>query len=159
MRLTPQAARDRLPELIAIARKAGAAIMDVYASDDFEVEHKTDDSPLTRADKAAHAIIDGGLRELLPDLPVLSEEGKLADYDTRKNWDTFFLVDPLDGTKEFIKRRDEFTVNIAIIQSRKPLAGVVYAPAIGRMYCGVVGIGATLTVLMARTPVLFRRAT
>ena len=147
MRLTPMQALDLLDELINIAHTAGDAIMEVYASDNFDVSAKDDESPLTRADLAANSIITDRLANLAPDIPLLSEEGEHADYETRKNWEAFFLVDPLDGTKEFVKRRDEFTVNIAIIQDRKPLAGVVYAPALERLYTGVVGIGATLTVL------------
>ena len=123
-----------LKKLQEIAYQAGKAIMEIYDSDDFNVELKGDGSPLTRADKAAHLVIAEGLEKHFAEIPVLSEEGKNILYDTRKNWRTFFLVDPLDGTKEFIKRNGEFTVNIALIEDGNPIAGVVYAPVLGTMY-------------------------
>ncbi len=123
-----------LKKLQEIARRAGQAIMEIYNSEDFNVEVKGDGSPLTRADKAAHLVIAEGLEEHFPEIPVLSEEGKNIPYETRKNWRTFFLVDPLDGTKEFIKRNGEFTVNIALIEEGNPIAGVVYAPVLDTMY-------------------------
>ena len=123
-----------LNKLQEIARKAGEAIMEIYDSDDFNVELKGDGSPLTRADKAAHLVIAEGLEKHFPEIPVLSEEGKDIPYHTRKNWQTFFLVDPLDGTKEFIKRNGEFTVNIALIEDGNPITGVVYAPVLDNMY-------------------------
>jgi len=123
-----------LKKLQEIAHKAGQAIMEIYNSEDFSVEVKGDGSPLTRADKAAHLVIAEGLEKHFPEIPVLSEEGKNIPYDTRKNWKSFFLVDPLDGTKEFIKRNGEFTVNIALIEDGNPIAGVVYAPVLGTMY-------------------------
>lgn len=110
-----------------IAKKAGDAIMAIYAGD-HRVEYKDDNSPLTAADKASHEVIVAGLAEHFPDIPILSEEGKGIPYATRKKWDRFWLVDPLDGTKEFIKRNGEFTVNIALIESQKPVCGVVYVP-------------------------------
>ena len=123
-----------LKKLQEIAYQAGQAIMEIYNSEDFNVEVKGDGSPLTRADKAAHLIIAEGLEKYFPEIPVLSEEGKDIPYDTRKNWKSFFLVDPLDGTKEFIKRNGEFTVNIALIKEGNPIAGVVYAPVLDTMY-------------------------
>ena len=114
------------------AIKAGAAILNVYHSDNFDVTMKGDQSPLTRADKAAHAIIAGDLKET--GLPVLSEEGSHIPYEERKAWDWFWLVDPLDGTKEFIHRTKEFTVNIALIERNKPVLGVVFAPALQTLY-------------------------
>lgn len=124
-----------------IARKAGAAIMAIYDSP-FAVEMKEDKSPLTAADKAAHEIIDAGLRALYPGIPVLSEEGRSIPYEERARWRRFWLVDPLDGTKEFIKRNGEFTVNIALIEDGAPVAGGVYVPAQDKLYCGVSGKGA-----------------
>ena len=122
--------------LIELAKKAvseaGKAILDIYHSDDFEVENKSDDSPLTRADKAAHRVIVSNLEK--SGLPILSEEGANIDYEVRKNWDRFWLVDPLDGTKEFIKKNGEFTVNIALIEKNKPIAGAVYAPVLDWLY-------------------------
>src|SRR6056300_331411 len=123
-----------LKKLQEIAYQAGQAIMEIYDSDDFNVELKGDGSPLTRADKAAHLVIAEGLEKHFPEIPILSEEGKDIPYDTRKNWKSFFLVDPLDGTKEFIKRNGEFTVNIALIKEGNPIAGVVYAPVLDTMY-------------------------
>ena len=116
------------------AIQAGEAIMDIYQSEDFNIEAKGDGSPLTLADKAANDIIIKNLNLHYPEIPVLSEEGRNIPYAERKNWNQFFIVDPLDGTKEFIKRNGEFTVNIALIQNGKPTAGVVYAPALGRLY-------------------------
>jgi 3'(2'), 5'-bisphosphate nucleotidase len=115
------------------AFRAGKAIMEVYAKP-FDFELKSDNSPLTIADKKAHAIIAEGLSET--GIPLLSEEGAHTDYNIRKNWKQFWLVDPLDGTKEFIKRNGDFTVNIALINDQQPIFGVVYAPVPGFMYWG-----------------------
>lgn len=117
---------------IKAARSAGMEIMKVYRSADFGVEYKGDDSPLTKADKAAHHAILGYLRET--NLPVLSEEGRDVPYEERKNWEYFWMVDPLDGTKEFIKKSGEFTVNIALIHKGRPVLGVLYAPVMDWMY-------------------------
>ena len=119
---------DKLYLLTALAAAidAGRAILDVYRSSDFKVEEKADKSPLTLADKRSHEIIVKHLGQL--DIPILSEEGKDIPYKKRKRWETYWLIDPLDGTKEFIKKNGEFTVNIAIIRNRKPAAGVIYVP-------------------------------
>jgi 3'(2'), 5'-bisphosphate nucleotidase len=130
-----------LPELLSIAAEAGRAILSVYDSD-FAVELKDDRSPLTAADRAAHTTILAGLKRLSPELPVLSEESPPEELAGRRSWQRFWLVDPLDGTREFIKRNGEFTVNIALIDSHRPVAGVVAAPALGRTYYGAVGHGA-----------------
>lgn len=116
------------------ALQAGKAILEVYASADFGVEMKSDQSPLTLADKAAHTIIASHLEET--GLPILSEEGSDIPYKDRKNWDYFWLIDPLDGTKEFIKRTGEFTVNIALMQAHIPVAGIIYAPCLDVLYYG-----------------------
>ena len=116
-------------EIIKISIEAGKKIMEIYESADFGVEMKSDNSPLTLADKAAHEVIVKGLKEKFPDVPILSEEGSEIPYSERKNWDKFWLVDPLDGTKEFIKKNGEFTVNIALIENNKSVLGVIYAPA------------------------------
>ncbi len=129
----------------AIAREAGAAIMEIYDRD-FEVELKDDQSPLTEADRASHDIIERGLSALLPRYPILSEESRADSLENRASWRTYWLVDPLDGTKEFIKRNGEFTVNIALIDEHLPVLGVVYAPAIDRLYSGLCGEGAWLSV-------------
>jgi len=112
--------------------------MEVY-SESITVEFKDDRSPLTAADRRAHAIIFKRLTETK--LPILSEEGKSIPFEERKNWSRFWLVDPLDGTKEFIKRNGEFTVNIALIDANKPVAGVIYVPATGNLYYGSVDNG------------------
>lgn len=121
------------------AYRAGEAIMAVYARD-FEVDFKADASPLTAADRAAHEIICAALQAT--GWPVLSEESEQADYATRKTWTRYWLVDPLDGTKEFVKRNGDFTVNIALIESGCPVLGVVYLPAHDTCYFGVQGVGA-----------------
>ena len=120
-----------IDEVLKTAWEAGRAIMDIYEKD-FEVEFKKDESPLTVADKTAHEIIQKNLEKY--NLPILSEEGKNIPYEERKNWNLFWMVDPLDGTKEFIKKNGEFTVNIALIDKNKPVFGVVYAPAINEIY-------------------------
>ena len=126
-----------------LARRAGAAILEIYAGS-FAVEQKADDSPLTAADMASHRIIVAGLQELTPDIPVLSEESKHIDWQTRRAWDRYWLVDPLDGTREFVKRNGEFTVNIALIENHAPVLGVVLLPVTGGLYFGVAGDGAFL---------------
>ncbi len=118
---------------------AGGAILDVYHSD-FEVEHKADDSPLTLADRRAHEIIVSGLEGF--GLPVLSEEGRDIPYSERREWATFWLVDPLDGTKEFVKRNGEFTVNIALVRERRPVLGVIYVPVQDKLFWGTAESGA-----------------
>lgn len=124
-----------------LAIKAGSAIMEVYQSDDFGVDHKADDSPLTKADLAAHNVIVHGLKELSPEIPVLSEESADIDFEERKSWDKYWLVDPLDGTKEFIKRNGEFTVNIALIDQGKSILSVVYVPVSEVSYFAAAGVG------------------
>ena len=123
--------------------QAGAAIMAIYTRD-FHVETKADASPLTEADLAAHTLICDGLRRLSND-PVLSEESQGIAYEDRQSWTQFWLVDPLDGTKEFIKRNGEFTVNIALISAGSPVAGFVFAPVLKKLYCGLRGVGAFVT--------------
>ncbi|GGE54791.1 3'(2'),5'-bisphosphate nucleotidase CysQ [Pullulanibacillus camelliae] len=117
------------------AFQAGEAILKVYDTD-FEVTHKADDSPLTRADQCAHNILVKKLQEHYPTLPVLSEEGQTIAYEDRMQWERFWCIDPLDGTKEFVKRNGEFTVNIALIEGTRPILGVIYAPVLDIMYIG-----------------------
>ncbi len=121
---------------------AGKEILKIYSDPnaDFSIERKSDNSPLTIADKASHKIITEILHET--GIPVLSEEGKSIDYSVRKNWKKFWLVDPLDGTKEFIKRNGEFTVNIALIENGVPTEGVIYIPVEKLLYVGITGVGA-----------------
>jgi 3'(2'), 5'-bisphosphate nucleotidase len=126
----------------AIARTAGRAILEVYDGD-FAVERKQDDSPLTAADLAAHQAILSGLQVLTPRIPVLSEESaEQAAWSVRRQWARYWLVDPLDGTREFVKRNGEFTVNIALVERGRPILGLVYAPAIERLFGGAEGLGA-----------------
>jgi len=124
-----------IPALLDIADRAGAEIMKIYATD-FDVETKGDDSPLTAADMAAHHCIVEGLKALTPDIPVLSEESGEITWAERQSWDQYWLVDPLDGTKEFVKKSGEFTVNIALIENHVPVMGVVHVPATKVSYYG-----------------------
>ncbi|MCB1207267.1 MAG: 3'(2'),5'-bisphosphate nucleotidase CysQ [Verrucomicrobiae bacterium] len=128
--------------IIDIAHQAGDAIMAVYRRDDFDIETKGDNSPLTAADLAANRVIVDGLRALTPDIPILSEEGKEIAWDARRGWTRFWLVDPLDGTREFIKRNGEFTVNIALVRDGVPVLGVVYQPVGDHLYWASKGTGA-----------------
>lgn len=130
-----------LQEIELIAREAGEAIMQVYARDDFGVQVKADKSPLTEADAAAHILISKRLAGLTSDLPLLSEED-VAGFAGPDVAGRYWLVDPLDGTKEFIKRNGEFTVNIALIEDGRPILGVVYAPVLDTMYAAAQGVGA-----------------
>ncbi len=131
-----------LPKIIDLSKLAGEKIMDIYGQDDFQIQEKEDDSPLTAADLAAHNAIVAALEILTPAVPILSEESAKLDFETRSSWETYWLVDPLDGTKEFIKRNGEFTVNIALIHQHKPILGVVHAPATGATYYSAEGLGA-----------------
>ncbi len=124
---------------INLSWKAGLDILDVYHNSDFEVEIKSDKSPLTIADKRSHIRIVEGLKETK--IPVLSEESAGITWEDRREWDRFWLVDPLDGTKEFIKRNDEFTVNIALIENGKPVMGIIYLPVFNEMYFGLTNFG------------------
>ena len=130
-----------LPDVVALAEAAGADIMAIYNAGPAEVMHKTDDSPLTAADLAAHVRIVAGLQQLTPDIPVVSEEGCVPDEGARTA-PVFWLVDPLDGTKEFVARNGEFTVNIALIEQGRPVLGVVTVPAQKVSYWGLMGEGA-----------------
>jgi len=129
-----------ISRLEEIARKAGSKIMEIYAYTDFSsiIDFKSDDSPLTLADKEANKIIEEALRANYV-FPIISEEGKNIPYELRSGWKEFWLVDPLDGTKEFIKKNGEFTVNIALIADKTPVIGVIYAPVLDILYVGIVG--------------------
>ena len=133
-----------LTSILPVARKAaltaGAEILKIYESGDFSVESKADNSPLTLADKASHLAIVKGLEET--GIPILSEEGKSISYEERKDWEYFWMIDPLDGTKEFIKKNGEFTVNIALIREGRPVLGVVYTPVLEDMFVAIKGEGA-----------------
>jgi 3'(2'), 5'-bisphosphate nucleotidase len=125
---------------ITAALKAGKAILEIYHSGEFDVEMKGDNSPLTKADTASHNVIMSYLTKT--DIPVLSEEGKAIAFEERKNWKQLWIVDPIDGTKEFIKRNGEFTVNIALIEDQKPLIGVIFVPVTGELYFSSKDMGA-----------------
>lgn len=131
-----------LAALVALSERAGEAILEVYHHEDFGTRLKADHSPVTDADLAAHRCIVDGLARLTPALPVLSEESRHTSWAERKQWQTYWLVDPLDGTREFIKRNDEFTVNIALIHEHTPVLGVVHAPVMGVTWWGCEGQGA-----------------
>ena len=133
---------DRLlPEIERIAVAAGKAILEVYGQD-FEVMTKDDASPLTQADLASHRIIRDELARLTPDIPQISEESADIPFETRSSWDEYWLIDPLDGTKEFVNRNGEFTVNIALVRNSEPAMGVVHVPVSGVTYAGITGSGA-----------------
>lgn len=126
-----------IAELVALARRAGDAIMAIYAQEDsYDITHKGDESPLTAADLAAQRVIAAGLPGLL-DVPIISEEAALPDFSVRQGWSNYWLVDPLDGTKEFIARNGQFTVNIALVHGGRPLLGVVHVPTSDTTYLGV----------------------
>jgi len=131
----------KLTDLVQISIAAGERILEVYGSD-FEVENKEDNSPLTLADKRSNEEIIQQLNRLYPHIPVLSEEVKAVDYHERKQWDSLWIVDPLDGTKEFVKRNGEFTVNIALVCQGTPVIGVIYAPVLDRLYFAKKVVGA-----------------
>ena len=132
-----------LDKLLSIAKEAGAGILKVYndAAGDMGISYKDDKSPLTLADSVSHHMIAAKLAELTPEIPILSEEGKNIPYTERKEWAYYWCVDPLDGTKEFIKRNGEFTVNIALIHKDKPVLGVIYVPVTDVLYYGGKTIG------------------
>lgn len=139
--------------LIDLAQRAGEATLQFYA-DEVEVERKADNSPLTAADRASHAVIVEGLQHRFPEIPVLSEEGASTPYEERRGWARYFLVDPLDGTKEFIKKNGEFTVNIALMLDGRPRFGVVCCPVLRTTYSGGPGLGAEREVESGeRTPI------
>lgn len=130
-----------LEKIIAIAKDAGTEIMKIYEKD-FSIVYKDDASPLTEADLKSNEVICSQLEEFYPKIPILSEENKEVKYEERKDWKLFWLIDPIDGTKEFIKKNGEFTVNIALVEEGIPVLGVVYAPVLDEMYVAKKGLGA-----------------
>lgn len=135
--------RINVEDIKNTALEAGKAIMEIY-SKDFDIEYKDDNSPLTEADLKANEVICTALKELYPTIAIMSEENKQVEYDVRKNWEYYWCIDPIDGTKEFIKKNGEFTVNIALIHKNTPVLGVVYAPAIEKLYWAKKAKGAFL---------------
>lgn len=131
-----------LTAVIAISKAAGQAILTIYEEGAFDTTTKADDTPLTAADLASHRVIAGSLRHLTPDIPVLSEESTQVAWPERQRWSRYWLLDPLDGTKEFLNRNGEFTVNIALIEDGVPVLGVVYVPVYNCCYYGAKGHGA-----------------
>jgi len=129
---------ELLDQVKDIAQEAGRAILQIYQQDDVDIQTKQDQSPLTQADLASHDIITKALKQLTPVIPILSEEGQILDTEV----DTFWCVDPLDGTKEFIKKNDEFTVNIALIEQHQPVLGVIHVPVINETFMAFQGEGA-----------------
>lgn len=140
----PGATLESLAKVGEIARVAGAAILEIYVGEGngSDPVHKADGSPVTQADYASHRVISENLEKWDPEVPVISEEADLPPHAARKDWRRFWLVDPLDGTKEFISRNGEFTVNIALIEDGEPVLGAVYAPALDLMYSAAKGLGA-----------------
>lgn len=128
--------------VLAACRDASAQILEIYESSDFAIERKDDDSPLTRADMASHETLVRALRRLTPEIPVLSEESAAIEYDERRKWQRLWVVDPLDGTREFIKRNGEFTINVALVEDQRPVLGVIVVPVQAVAYGGIVGVGA-----------------
>lgn len=135
---------------IEAALKAGQRILEIYHSEDFNIQLKSDDSPLTKADIASHRIIESSLKAT--NIPLLSEEGKDVLYVNRQQWRQLWIVDPIDGTKEFIKRNGEFTVNIALVDHQKPILGVVFAPVIQELYFSLQGFGAFKITIDLKKP-------
>jgi len=149
--------KELLAQVVSISREAGEAILGVYnRASGFEIDAKADDSPVTEADLAAHAILHPALAKMLPGVPVLSEESKLPPYSERGQWNTYWIIDPLDGTKEFIKRNGEFTVNVALIENGVPVLGVVYVPVMDITYSGLHGVGAWKIENGVETPIKVR---
>ena len=127
--------KENINNLIEISKSAGQAIMDIYKTD-FDIKLKKDRSPLTRADISSHIIISEALLKMTPDIPIISEESSNISFDKRSKWELYWLIDPLDGTKEFINKNGEFTTNIALIYKNRPILGVIHAPARNETYWG-----------------------
>ena len=135
--------KELIDPIVDLAIDAGQAILKVYATD-FDVQSKSDESPLTQADLASHKCIVAGLEALTPDIPIISEEEGLPEFAERGQWERYWLIDPLDGTKEFVNRNGEFTVNIALIDAHRPTFGVVHVPVQNKTYIGCEGQGSEL---------------
>ena len=139
-----QSLQELLPQVVRIACEAGSAIMEYYHQpESMQVSAKEDLSPVTAADMAAQTIIQNGLEALTPELPIISEEAAIADFSERQQWQNYWLVDPLDGTRGFVQRKQEFSVNIAMIDGHESILGVIYVPALDTLYFAAKGLGAT----------------
>ncbi|MGK7294668.1 MAG: 3'(2'),5'-bisphosphate nucleotidase CysQ [Candidatus Wenzhouxiangella sp. M2_3B_020] len=136
--------RELLQGVLEACRDASRAILEIYGRDDFTVESKDDESPLTAADMASHRILVAALEDLTPDIPILSEESAARELEDRRDWKRLWVVDPLDGTREFIKRNGEFTINVALVEDQQPVLGVIAVPVTGTTYTGIVGDEAQL---------------
>lgn len=146
-----------LEPTVKVAYQAGERILTVY-NEGFHVEQKADNTPLTEADMAAHRAIVEGLSTLTPDIPVLSEESEHISFAERQSWKVYWLVDPLDGTREFIKRNEEFTVNIALVRGHEAVLGVIYAPVLGKIYYAAKGKGAFKRVALNKAKAIHVQA-
>ena len=131
--------KENLLEIVNISVDAGEVILNYY-NENVDVIYKDDESPLTKADLASHKIITDSIKKITPDIPILSEE-EFIDWKIRKKWKKYWLIDPLDGTKEFIKKNDEFTVNIALIENNRPILGVIYTPALNELFYSIKNFG------------------
>ena len=140
-------------DIIRISKDAGKKILSIYNSDDFDITIKDDNSPLTLADQASNEIICSNLKKNYKNIPILSEEEKMIEYSERKKWNTFWLIDPLDGTKEFIKKNGEFTVNIALIKNGIPILGIVHAPVLDITWYGSLDDGSFIIKKNNKKPI------
>ena len=137
-----QSNQELVERVLAACREASAAILEIYNSEDFDIERKDDASPLTAADIASHRSLVDALHRMTPDIPILSEESAADELASRGDWERLWVVDPLDGTREFIKRNGEFTINVALVEGARPVLGVIAVPVTGLAYSGIVGVGA-----------------
>ena len=151
-----QAMNSLLNDVVSLAKQAGKQVLKIYQSN-FTVEYKTDKSPITVADLASHACICQGLSQLIPDLPIISEESVAASFQKRRCWEKYWLIDPLDGTKEFLEKNGEFTINIALIEQHKPSLGVVFVPSANICYFARKGQGAYKQIGQAQPKVILSR--
>ena len=136
-----QLPQNIIDELLLNVRRAGEACLEIYAKDDFGIQIKSDNSPVTQADLIVNRILTDALQRLTPDIPVISEEANLP-YEERKDYSLFWILDPIDGTKEFIKRSGEFTLNIGLVENQKPIFGIIYIPVLNEMFWGGKDLGA-----------------
>jgi 3'(2'), 5'-bisphosphate nucleotidase len=146
-----------LNDVVSLAKQAGDRVLSIYQSE-FTVEYKTDKSPITVADLASHESICQGLRYLTPDLPIISEESASISFQKRRCWEKYWLIDPLDGTKEFLEKNGEFTINIALIERHKPSLGVIFVPSMNICYFARNGLGAYKQIGQAQPKVILGRA-